>query len=780
MKETERMLARTKEALESLNKLEADGIFAKGIAERSVAAANNKSQEMQSLSQNSAKIRGEVIAKQAELAKAGSLRGRFDLATKPIREAISDAITGKSVREAVYTARLEYTDALTLVTDAVANRRALVEKAGGAPTTEQTKDIESFDKAIKELTVKADEALAIANAKDKTYTSSLRYKWFGPKEISIEKQVAIANTLGKLSVVADVMKNEGFHIERNAQKQLELIDNQAKESGVGRPPTEAARQMLEEASSFLKKIEENLSTATEERISEMIGPDHLTRVDQSEIFIKALFDTEISGSVKGVLFNGQTGLGKSAFLLNAIADAKVKLTGAKVNVLATSWADVLGMMKDYSPLVHHKNGVKAVYYNPSGREIIYADAEGIHKITNGQNDVLAKQILSDADIIYSPTLETPYEFHASRNADLLTQGFREGTKGAMLLIDEFDVIANSMQFSSGGDSRLAADYDPIRTQKYRDVFNSDLAKNFIEKASTVKNGGSIGEDLFVQKGQSVSLADTDLAKGLYKDLVLEAARQAFEKTRAQGDTQTVEEFLQKNAITHDEAGNPRTNSREVIAALEKYHQGNEASSEFKGEFSDRAGVVNAIVEQSSRSTSGYGFDPKGILVYGDGTGRLQNTRPQALYEALALDTVGQMIKIHCAMPFTHDQANAFIDQVTVSLQGESSSWKQTLGTGHYADRLYGFTGTPESIILDAQLSLDMQLVVPGVKKLTSIIQIFGSESTKPVKYSEWFGAKDVDNANIELGTEGVARIVLEMPDYSKEITLQSLRKRQTH
>lgn len=428
IKETERMLARTKEALESLNKLEADGIFAKGIAERSVAAANNKSQEMQSLSQNSAKIRGEVIAKQAELAKAGSLRGRFDLATKPIREAISDAITGKSVREAVYTARLEYTDALTLVTDAVANRRALVEKAGGAPTTEQTKDIESFDKAIKELTVKADEALAIANAKDKTYTSSLRYKWFGPKEISIEKQVAIANTLGKLSVVADVMKNEGFHIERNAQKQLELIDNQAKESGVGRPPTEAARQMLEEASSFLKKIEENLSTATEERISEMIGPDHLTRVDQSEIFIKALFDTEISGSVKGVLFNGQTGLGKSAFLLNAIADAKVKLTGAKVNVLATSWADVLGMMKDYSPLVHHKNGVKAVYYNPSGREIIYADAEGIHKITNGQNDVLAKQILSDADIIYSPTLETLMSFMPLEMLIFSRKGFERGQK----------------------------------------------------------------------------------------------------------------------------------------------------------------------------------------------------------------------------------------------------------------------------------------------------------------------------------------------------------------
>ena len=51
----------------------------------------------------------------------------------------------------------------------------------------------------------------------------------------------------------------------------------------------------------------------------------------------------------------------------------------------------------------------------------------------------------------------------------------------MLLIDEFDVIANSMQFSSGGDSRLAAEYDPIRTQKFRDVFKSDLAKDFIEK-----------------------------------------------------------------------------------------------------------------------------------------------------------------------------------------------------------------------------------------------------------------------------------------------------------
>ena len=428
--ETERIITRTKEAIDSIAKLEADGIFGKSIVERMTAVANNKVELASALQKNITKAAVAIAGKQQEFVKAGTLRGKIDLATKPIKEKISDLWTGKSVREAVYKARIEYADAFELVTRAENNKKLLIKEAGSDPTPDQSKAIESIDRTIIELTQKANEALAISNAKEAAYTSSLRYKWFGPKEISTAKQVVVADTLGKLSVVADALTKEGFQIVRGADKQLYLVDMASSENTLAGPKNEATVKMLDEASKFLRTIEDNLSAATGGRISEMIGPDHLTRVDQSEIFIKALFDTEISGHVKGVLFNGQTGLGKSAFLLNAIADAKVKLTGAKVNVLATSWADVLGMMKDYSPLVHHQNEVKAVYYNPSGAEIIYVDEAGVQqRISNHQNDVLAKQILSNADIIYSPTLETPYEFHASRNGDLLTQGFREGDQG---------------------------------------------------------------------------------------------------------------------------------------------------------------------------------------------------------------------------------------------------------------------------------------------------------------------------------------------------------------
>ena len=40
----------------------------------------------------------------------------------------------------------------------------------------------------------------------------------------------------------------------------------------------------------------------------------------------------------------------------------------------------------------------------------------------------------------------------------------------------------------------------------------------------------------------------------------------------------------------------------------------------------------------------YGFDPSGTLVFGDGAGRLMNTKPQQVIEALSHETVGARIQ----------------------------------------------------------------------------------------------------------------------------------------
>ena len=255
-------------------------------------------------------------------------------------------------------------------------------------------------------------------------------------------------------------------------------------------------------------------------------------------------------------------------------------------------------------------------------------------------------------------------------------------------------------------------------------------------------------------------------------MVMDAARQAFDASKAAGETRSFDQFLAENRITVDEAGTLRTNPRDIVAEFDRYYRLGDTPSAFKSEFGERVGAMNAIIDHASRSTNGYGFDAKGQLMYGDGSGLLQNTRPQEALSALALDTVGY--RIQEAMrgnDLDHAAVAGRIDAVTISNQGETSTWKQILSSGHYSPRLYGFTGTPDSIVLDAKLSLGMTLKVPN-PDFTGRNLIFGENAVR-----EFAWRKVSALANMVLGdlAEGqAARVILDVKEIGRERVLQQV------
>jgi hypothetical protein len=679
--------------------------------------------------------------------------------TQPgIRQRIADSLTGRNVEEDAQTARRDYVSAEESLAGVNAEKTNL-EKAGKTIPDELTQKITDLTKQVEQAKTgfdtaqsKADQSLA---ARFGRFLDGLAGK---PSEAV---KVRTVDTIGKLSVAADAIRNEGFKVVRDSSTgDLRLEDS----TGTGKEPSPQATARLKEVSDYLKTIEKNFG-------KEMVGPNSQTgRADQSAIFYDTIFDSSIKEGIVGVLYNGSTGLGKSSFLLNAIADTKVALTGTKANVLATTWADVEGMMREYPPEVHAKNGVRAVYYDIQNSEVTYFDTVKNQKlIVSGAEAV---KVMENAQVVYTATVETPYEFHTSRQNDPLTQAFMKATTGAIPLIDEFDVIAGGTRYSSSGLEKInVSQTSPELTTRYRQMYGSDAVEKFVNSAIGEKTTG-VQSTLFEVNGQNTRLADTVPARTAYKDMVMEAARQSFEASKARGDTTTFEQFAQQNHITVDEQGSPRSSPQDIVNALDAYRQSSTASDAFKNELRDRVGAVNAIIDIASRSTNGYGFDAEGGLVYGDGTGRLQNTRPQEALSALSLDTVGYRIQEAVrGAAVDHATAGNRIDTVTVSDQGETTTWKEILSKGHYADRLYGFTGTPEGVAADAKMSLGMDLKTPEPDR-TSYNQTFGDRA---VRKFEWFKIAKPEQAVLnDLAKGEAARVVIDAKDVARQIPEQQM------
>ena len=323
-------------------------------------------------------------------------------------QGLADVLSGNTIKEQGLRTRYDYVVSEERRIEALELKRTL--EAEGKPVSPE------LEQSIKDLTIKAQDAKAVYDAALLRAERSLLIritKLFTGQETALIQQRSV-DTVGKLRVTAEAIRNDGFRVVRGADNKLVLEDA----TGKGRKPGRGAEQRLVDVSTHLDTLEKNWSAlngkGTELR---MAGPGILDgRMDQSGIFYDAIFDTQVDNisGVLGAAYDGAPGLGKSSFLLNAIADTKVSLTGTKVHVLATTWANVEGIMREYSPEVHYRNGTKAVYVNLSTREVTFFDAGGQVCVRCGHcKRSRSSTCIGDADIVYSATVETPYEFHAS-------------------------------------------------------------------------------------------------------------------------------------------------------------------------------------------------------------------------------------------------------------------------------------------------------------------------------------------------------------------------------